>query len=65
MILIMLEALNLLSTTGLLTPFLIGSYHETITCLANHNHDKAMKMLHHILSHEISFSNTLSDWFNK
>ncbi len=34
--------LNPLSTTGLLTPFLIGSYHELFTCLANHY--KALKM---------------------
>ena len=54
---------NPLSTTGFLTPFLIGSYHGTITCLANH--DKAKKMLHHKRSHETSFSNILSDWFNK
>ena len=28
--------INPLSTTGLLTPFLIDSYHELITYLANH-----------------------------
>ena len=31
-------------TTGLLTPFLIGSYHEMFTCPANY--DKSLKMLH-------------------
>ncbi len=36
--------LNPLSTTGLLTPVLIGSYHEMFTCVANY--DKAFKMLH-------------------
>ena len=55
--------INPLSTTGLLSPFLIGSYHETSTSLASP--DKAKKMLHHKLSHETSFSNILSDWFNK
>ncbi len=57
------STLNPLSTTGLLTSFVIGSYHEIFTCLANHN--KATKMLHRKLSHETSFLNTLSDWFNK
>ncbi len=33
--------INPLSTTGLLTPFLIGSYHELFTNLANHY--KALK----------------------
>ena len=28
--------LNPLNTTSLLTPFLIGSYHEISTCLANY-----------------------------
>ena len=51
-------SINPLSTTGLLTTFLIGSYHETTTYLANH--DKTKKMFHHKLSHETSFS----DWFN-
>ncbi len=36
--------INPLSTTGLLTLYLIGSYHEMFTCVANH--DKALKMLH-------------------
>ena len=31
--------INPLNTTGLLTPFLIGSYHEICTCVANY--DKA------------------------
>ncbi len=35
---------NPLSTTGLLTPFLIGSCHEMFTCVANY--DKALKMLY-------------------
>ncbi len=34
--------INPLSTTGLPTPFLIGSYHELFTYLANHY--KALKM---------------------
>ena len=33
-----------LGTSGLLTPFLIGSYLEMCTCVANY--DKALKMLH-------------------
>ena len=33
---------NVLYTTGLLTPFLIGSYHEMFTCSANY--DKSLKM---------------------
>ena len=45
--------LNPLGTTGLLTPFLIGSYHEMFTCSANY--DKSLKMLHHKLSHETIF----------
>ncbi len=36
------KGINPLSTTGLLTPFLIGSYHELFTYLANHY--KALKM---------------------
>ena len=36
--------LNPLSTTGLLTPFLIGPYNELFTCIANY--DKTFKMLH-------------------
>ncbi len=38
------EWFNPLSTTGLLTPFLIGPYHELFTCVANY--DTAFKMLH-------------------
>ena len=38
---------NPLGTTGLLTPFLIGSYHEMFTYSANY--DKSLKMLHHKL----------------
>ncbi len=41
----MLESeFNPLSTIGLLTPFLIGSYLVMFTCVANY--DKALKMLH-------------------
>ncbi len=41
---IMLDFFNPLSTIGLLTPVLIGSYLEIFTCVANF--DKALKMLH-------------------
>ena len=44
---------NPLGTTGLLTPFLIGSYHEMFTCSANY--DKSLKMLHHKLTYETIF----------
>ncbi len=50
---------NPLSTTGLLTPFLIGSYHEMMTCLANHG--KTLKMLYHKLAHDTIFSYTIFD----
>ncbi len=40
---LILGAFMFMSTTGLLTPFLIGQYLELFTCLANH--DKALKML--------------------
>ncbi len=39
-----LLSLNLPSTTALLTLFLIGSYHEMFTCVANY--DITLKMLH-------------------
>ena len=58
-----MTVLNPLSTTGLLTPFLIGSYHEILTCLANHG--KTLNMLHHKLEHDTIFSYTIFDWFNK
>ncbi len=45
---------NPLGTSGLLTPFLIGSYHEMFTCLANY--DKSLKMLHHKLTYETIFT---------
>ena len=38
------ELFNPLSTTGLLTPVLIGSYHDLFTGVINY--DKALKMLH-------------------
>ncbi len=38
---------------GLLTPFLIGSYHEIFTCSTNY--DKALKMLHHKCVYETIF----------
>ncbi len=59
----MSDVLTLLSTTRLLTSFLIGSYHEMFTCVANY--DMALKMLHHKLVHETIFSYTISEWFNK
>ncbi len=43
-----------LGTTGLLTPFLIGSYHEMFTYSASY--DKSLKMVHHELTYETSFS---------
>ncbi len=50
----MLEChLTPLNTIDLPTPFLIGSYHEAITCLANY--DKAKKMLHQKFACETSF----------
>ncbi len=44
------DDLNPLNTSGLLTPFPIGSYREVFICLANH--DNALKMLHHKFAHE-------------
>ncbi len=44
---------NPLSTTGLLTPFLIGSYLEIFTCVANY--DRALKCCMHKLAHETIF----------
>ena len=41
------ESINPLSTTSHLTPFLIGSYYASRTCVANH--DKAKKMLYYKL----------------
>ncbi len=49
--------INPLSTTGLLTPFPIGLYHEMFTCLANY--DKALKDVHHKLTHETIVPYTL------
>ncbi len=54
---------NPLGTTGLLTPFLIGSFHELFTYLANHY--KALKCSTKELYMRLFFSYTLSDWFNK
>ena len=44
---------NPLSTTGLLTPVLIGSYHEMFTWVANY--DRALKNVHHKLANESIF----------
>ncbi len=57
------SSVNPLSTTGrLLTHFLISSYHEYFTYLANHY--KALKMWHQKFAQETNFSYSLSDWFN-
>ncbi len=56
------ENINPLSTTDLVTPFLIGSYHEMFLFVANY--DTGFKMLHHKLANETTFTNTLSDLFN-
>ncbi len=58
-----LSFINPLGTTGLLTPFLIGSYHEMFTSSANY--DKSLKILHHKHAHKTIFSYTLSNWLNK
>ncbi len=54
--------INPLSTISLLTQFLIGSYHELFTYLANHY--KALKVQHQKPAHETNFSYSLSEWFN-
>ena len=59
---IMICSFNSLSTTDLLTPFLIGSCHEMFICLANYN--KALKMVRHKLAHDTIVSYTFPDWFN-
>ena len=58
----LLKVLFHLITTGLLTSFLIGSYFEMFTCVANY--DKALKMLHYKLK-TIFLTCSLSNWLNK
>ncbi len=48
----------LMSTTDLLTPFLIRSYHQMLTRLANHG--KTFKIFHHKLAYVILFFYTPS-----
>ncbi len=54
---------NPLSTTGLLTQYLIGLYHEMFICLANY--EKPLKVRHHKPDHDTIFSYILSNWLNK
>ncbi len=52
------------TSAGLVIPFVIGSYHEMFTWLAN-NYEKSLKICILNMAIETIFSFTLSDWFNK
>ena len=52
---------NPLSTTGLLTPCMIGSYHDMVICSANHK--TGLITVHQKLAWDY-FWYTFSDWFN-